>query len=200
MSFINTPTFKRYMAFAGLIWFSYVIFHMLSLLNFHAGKTAFNDFYQAFDGSIIAILMIIVLFCTFIFHVTTAIARQLSNNISVGDNYQKAYPHGIPRLIAWGGAFTLLSFIVFHSVQMHFLVDKADWHRAMIELFKSPLMWLIYMLGLITLLTHLHHGLTNVLQTLGISSKQNQPAAIAIVLVLGLGFISIPVSILWQNI
>jgi succinate dehydrogenase / fumarate reductase cytochrome b subunit len=45
--------------------------------------------------------------------------------------------------------------------------------------------------------THLHHGLTNVLQTLGISSKQRTGLAFVIVALIMAGFISIPIGVLY---
>jgi succinate dehydrogenase / fumarate reductase cytochrome b subunit len=182
------------MAIAGLIWLAYLVFHFLSLLNFHSGKTAFNELYAWFDtwhGP-----MIVILIATFAFHVFTAVSRQLTNNVSAGVKYQKSYPEAIPRVVAWGGAFTLFLFIVFHFFQMKFLVDKTDLYQSIVLMFSNPLMWLIYLLGLATLGAHLHHGLTNVLQTFGLSSKHHHGVAIAIVAVIIISFISIPVSVI----
>ena len=58
-------------------------------------------------------------------------------------------------------------------------------------------MWFIYGLGLLSLSTHLHHALTNVLQTLGISSAQCKSLSILIVVVIMAGFVSIPLGILY---
>ena len=58
-------------------------------------------------------------------------------------------------------------------------------------------MWAVYGLGMIAISTHLHHGLTNVLQTLGITSKQCKVWALIIVQVIMVGFVSIPFGILY---
>ena len=58
-------------------------------------------------------------------------------------------------------------------------------------------MWFIYGLGLLSLSTHLHHALTNVLQTLGISSVKCMGLSILIVVVIMAGFVSIPLGILY---
>ncbi len=198
MNFINnTIVQKKLMAFAGLIWFVYVVAHVLSLSSFHFGKQAFNDFYHWFNGSIIYWPILFVLATTLAFHVFTAVTRQLGNNVAMGANrYHHSYPKIIPRFIAWSGAAMLITFIVFHFVQMQ-LLSGLDPYQQISNIFTQPVMWLVYIFGLIALGMHLHHGLTNVLQTLGISSNQYNLIAIFIVLALLFGFISIPVSVIY---
>lgn len=194
--FNNTTTSKKWMATAGLVWLLYLAFHLLSLLNFHSGKVAFNDFYQWFAQTPIYSFMIVLLIATLSFHVIVAVSRQLKNNVSAGTRYKKTYPKAIPRVVAWGGAGILFAFIIFHFIQMTLLIDKADLYQSIVLMFSNPLMWLIYGLGLLALGAHLHHGLTNVLQTFGLSSKHHHGVAIAIVLVVIGSFISIPVSVI----
>jgi len=184
------------MAFAGLTWFFYVIFHMVSLLNFHTGKDIFNNFYIEFNQSSIYYLMVMILTVSLGFHVFTAISRQLANNQSKGIGYEKNYPQEIPRVVAWGGTSTLLVFIVFHFVQMQWL-DKADLYQQMLNIFTQPIMLAVYALGLITLSAHLHHALSNVLQTIGVSSKQYHLVVVLIVLMIFIGFSSILVSVMY---
>jgi succinate dehydrogenase / fumarate reductase cytochrome b subunit len=194
--FNNATTSKKWMATAGLVWLLYLVFHLLSLMNFHSGKVAFNDFYQWFVQTPFESIMVVLLIATLSFHVIVAVSRQLKNNVSAGARYKKAYPKAIPRVIAWGGASTLFAFIVFHFIQMKFLIDEVDLYQSIVLMFSNPLMWLIYCLGLFALGAHLHHGLTNVLQTFGLSSKHHHGVAIAIVLVVIGSFISIPVSVI----
>lgn len=182
------------MAFAGLTWFSYVIFHMLSLLSFHTGKDAFNNFYTEFNQSPIYYLMILALIATLGFHVFTAVSRQISNNKSKGTTYKKSYPKAISRFVAWGGASALLVFIVFHFLQMKFL-DKTDLYQQILNIFTQPIMLLIYVLGVLTLSAHLYHSLGNVGQTLGVSSKQYHLLIALIVLGIFFGFVSIPLGV-----
>ena len=58
-------------------------------------------------------------------------------------------------------------------------------------------MLVIYGLGMVAISTHLHHGLTNVLQTLGISSKQHKGIALIIVLLILVGYASIPLGVVY---
>jgi len=191
----RTILLKKMMAVAGLIWFVYLIFHMLSVLSFHSGEEVFTGFYTWLNSSIFYPILLALLLLTISFHIVIAVSRQLSNNESIGERYKKAYPKAIPRLVAWLGASIMLAFIVIHSVQM-LSTQTVDLYQEIHAIFNQPLMWFIYGLGLLSLSTHLHHALTNVLQTLGISSSQCHGLAIFIVVVIMAGFASIPLGIL----
>ena len=195
----NTVRQKKMMALAGLFWFFFLIFYLLGALTFHAGEQAFTALYVWFNSSIFSPILIALLSITIVFHVVTAVTRQLSNNVSSGDRYKKPYPKAIPRLVAWSGASIILIFIVTHSVQM-FSIDSIDLYSEILIIFQRPMMWAIYGLGMIAISTHLYHGLTNVLQTLGISSKQPKGFAFGIVFVIMAGYASIPLGILYAKI
>jgi len=192
----RTILLKKIMAVAGLIWFVYLIFHMFSVLSFHSGEEVFSGFYVWLNSSIFYPILLALLVLTISFHIIIAVSRQLSNNESIGESYKKTYPKAIPRLVAWLGALIMLAFIVIHSVQM-LSTETVDLYQEIHSIFNHPLMWFIYGLGLLSLSTHLHHALTNVLQTLGISSSQCHGLALFIVVVIMAGFASIPLGILY---
>jgi len=192
----RTILLKKMMAIAGLIWFVYLIFHMFSVLSFHSGEAVFSGFYVWLNSSIFYPILLALLVLTISFHIVIAVSRQLSNNESIGERYKKTYPKAIPRLVAWLGALIMLAFIVIHSVQM-LSTETVDLYQEIHSIFYQPLMWFINGLGLLSLSTHLHHALTNVLQTLGISSVQCKGLSILIVVVIMAGFVSIPLGILY---
>ena len=192
----RTILLKKMMAVAGLFWFVYLIFHMLSVLSFHSGEAVFSGFYAWLNSSIFYPILLALLVLTISFHIVIAVSRQLSNNESIGERYKKTNPKAIPRLVAWLGASIMLAFIVIHSVQM-LSIETVDLYQEIHSIFNQPLMWFIYGLGLLSLSTHLHHALTNVLQTLGISSAQCKSLSILIVVVIMAGFVSIPLGILY---
>jgi succinate dehydrogenase / fumarate reductase cytochrome b subunit len=195
MNFTNNVSRKKIMAVAGLAWFVYVIFHMLSLLVFHSGHEVFNQFYDWINQLAVYYLLVLALIALLVFHVGSAISRQLRNNASKGQSYKKPYPPAIPRIVAWGGVSALLLFIVFHFVQMKVFATD-DMYQYMLTIFSQPLMLLVYLLGLVTLSAHLHHGLSNVLQSLGVSAVNHYRLAFVIVLLIFIGFVSVPMSIL----
>ena len=187
------------MAMAGLFWFFFLIFYLLGALTFHSGEEAFTAFHVWFNGSIFYPILAVLLILTLAFHVVVAISRQLSNNTSSGDRYKKPYPKAVPRIVAWSGASIILIFIITHTVQM-LSIPTVDLYSEIINIFQRPIMWAIYGLGMIAISTHLHHGLSNVLQTLGVSSKQHKSIALLIVLLIMAGYASIPLGILYAKL
>jgi succinate dehydrogenase / fumarate reductase cytochrome b subunit len=201
MNFTNnrTVSLKKMMAIAGLFWFFFLIFYLLGALTFHSGEQAFTAFYAWFNGSIFYPILATLLILTLAFHVFIAITRQLSNNVSSGERYKKPYPKAIPRIVAWSGASIILIFIITHTIQM-LSINSIDLYSEVQNIFQRPIMWAIYGLGMIAISTHLHHGLTNVLQTLGISSKQHKGIALIIVLLIMAGYASIPLGVLYAKV
>jgi len=201
MNYTNNPTvsLKKMMAMAGLFWFFFLIFYLLGALTFHSGEEAFTAFYVWFNGSIFYPVLATLLIATLAFHVVVAVTRQLSNNISSGDRYKKPYPKAVPRIVAWSGASIILIFIITHTVQM-LSINTVDLYSEITNIFQRPVMWVIYGLGMIAISTHLHHGLSNVLQTLGVSSKQHKGIALLIVLLIMAGYASIPLGILYAKV
>ena len=201
MNYTNhrTVSLKKMMAMAGLFWFFFLIFYLLGALTFHSGEEAFTAFYVWFNGSIFYPVLATLLIATLAFHVVVAVTRQLSNNISSGDRYKKPYPKAVPRIVAWSGASIILIFIITHTVQM-LSINTVDLYSEITNIFQRPVMWAIYRLGMIAISTHLHHGLSNVLQTLGVSSKQHKGIALLIVLLIMAGYASIPLGILYAKV
>jgi succinate dehydrogenase / fumarate reductase, cytochrome b subunit len=201
MNFTNnrTVSLKKMMAIAGLFWFFFLIFYLLGALTFHSGEEVFTAFYVWFSGSIFYPVLATLLMATLAFHVVVAVTRQLSNNISSGDRYKKPYPKAVPRIVAWSGASIILIFIITHSIQM-LSINTVDLYSEISNIFQRPIMWAIYGLGMIAISAHLHHGLSNVLQTLGVSSKQHKNIALLIVLLIMAGYASIPLGILYAKV
>ena len=201
MNYTNnrTVSLKKMMAMAGLFWFFFLIIYLLGALTFHSGEEAFTAFYVWFNGSIFFPILAVLLILTLAFHVVVAISRQLSNNTSSGDRYKKPYPNAVPRIVAWSGASIILIFIITHTVQM-LSIPTVDLYSEIINIFQRPIIWAIYGLGMIAISTHLHHGLSNVLQTMGVSSKQHKSIALLIVLLIMAGYASIPLGILYAKV
>ena len=201
MNYTNnrTVSLKKMMAMAGLFWFFFLIFYLLGALTFHSGEEAFTAFYVWFNGSIFYPVLATLLIATLAFHLVIAVTRQLSNNISSGNRYKKPYPKAVPRIVAWSGASIILIFIITHTVQM-LSINTVDLYSEITNIFQRPVMWAIYGLGMIAISTHLHHGLSNVLQTLGVSSKQHKGIALLIVLLIMAGYASIPLGILYAKV
>ena len=201
MNFTNnrTVSLKKMMAIAGLFWVFFLIFYLLGALTFHSGEQTFTAFYFWLNGSIFYPILATLLLLTLTSHVFIAITRQLSNNVGSSNRYKKPYPKAVPRIVAWSGASIILIFIITHAVQM-LSINTIDLYSEIQNIFQRPIMWVIYGLGMIAISTHLYHGLTNVLQTLGISSKQHEVIALIVVLLIMAGYASIPLGVLYAKV
>lgn len=194
---MNNYQKKRLMALAGMVFFVYLLAHMLINLNFLRGADNFNGFYVWFHQAIILRWGIIaLLILSILFHVWSALSRQLDSNSKRHIDYKKPYPKAIPRFVAWSGAGLLFAFIVFHFVQMQLLATD-DFYTEVQMIFTNPLMLLIYALGLLALSAHLYHALSNVRQTFGLAFQQRHGAVASILFVLIGGFAAVPISVYW---
>ena len=192
---MNAYQRKRLMALAGLVFFTYLVIHMLANLNFLTGSDNFNGFYQWFNEAIILRWRVIgLLVVSLVFHVYTAVTRQLDSNAKRHVPYKKPYPKAVPRLVAWSGAAMLFAFIVFHFFQMQ-LLETRDFYAEVTAIFSDPLMLVIYALGFVALAAHLHHSLGNVRQTFGMTHRQQHGLVILILVILIGGFASVSISI-----
>ena len=191
----NTILLKKMMAVAGLIWFSYIIFHLFGVLTFHTGEQTFSAFYSWLNESWIYPVLLVLLGSTIVFHIYVALTRHLANNKSAGERYKKPYPKAIPRVLVWSGATLIFLFIVIHSVQM-LSIETKDLYTEMLDILSRPFMWVVYGLGMIAILVHLQHGLSNVLNTLGVSGKQYNKLSWLISIVIIAGFASVLLSII----
>lgn len=185
---------KRLMASAGLVFFVYLIIHMLANLNFLTGEANFNGFYRWFNEAVILRWsMIVLIIASILTHIFIAISRQLDSNKKRSIDYKTAYPEAIPRWLAWSGASILLGFIVLHFVQVQ-TFETLDFYQEISDLFASKVMTFIYLLGLISLAAHLHHSLGNALQTFGLTHNQHLILVSIVVVILVGGFAAVPIS------
>jgi succinate dehydrogenase / fumarate reductase cytochrome b subunit len=97
--------------------------------------------------------------------------------------------------------------VIFHILHFTVRVDcqlaslgKEDPYSMVIVGFKSIPVSAFYILAITLLCSHLHHGVASIFQTLGLRTKKNESAirqfSSAFSLIIWLGFISIPISVL----
>ena len=192
---MNSVNKKSMMVVVAIIWIVYLVIHMLVNINFVFDHDTFNSAYEWFNSVILLRYFIIaVLIGSIFFHVYTAISRQLDSNKKRTISYKKNYPKVIPRFVAWSGAFLLIAFIVFHFIQMQ-LINHDNLYNEITNMFKDPIMLIIYGLGFVALATHLLHSIGNIRQSFGTNSNQTKVAVSIFVITLVSGFASIPISV-----
>ena len=187
----NSIVQKKWLVFAGILWIAYLLFHMLTLLNFHQGSEAFNNFYSWYENSLLHSLIILLLILSLVIHVFIALKRQLSNHQANGKTrYVKRYPGDIPRFIVFSGVIFLLTFIIFHYIQME-LMSREDLYLSLKSVLSEPLFALIYLLGVTTVTFHMYHGIKNIPLSLGLDHIEFEKTSIVISGAIAIGFLSL---------
>jgi succinate dehydrogenase / fumarate reductase cytochrome b subunit len=201
---------KIVMAVTGAILFAFVIGHMLGNLQVFDGPKRLNA-YGHFLHSLGEILWAerIVLLTAVALHITATVQLALRN--------QKARPVGYSRKEAinssyasrtmyWSGPI-VLAFIIFHLLHLTAgIIDPAsayiegDVYHNVVAGFQVwwVSVWYIFAVSLLGL--HLRHGIGSMFQSVGLNHPRYTPmlknAAIWIAVVIVLGYISIPISVL----
>ncbi len=209
---------KIVMAVTGAVLVLFVIAHMLGNLKVYGGQQTMNAyarFLREMGWPILGheeglwAVRIILLVCV-VLHVTAA--TQLTR-LSWQARPQEYHEwKGLAstfasRTMRWGGVL-LLVFIVFHILHMTFgVVGFSPGQFKHLAVYQNVVagfsVWpvsLFYIVAMVALGLHLDHGIWSAIQTLGFNSGRNEHVlklvsrAIAVIVVLG--FISVPVSVM----
>src|SRR5271155_4476902 len=211
VSFWQSTTGKKIvMAVTGAILFAFVIGHMLGNLQVFDGPKRLNA-YGHFLHSLGEILWAerIVLLTAVALHITATVQLALRN--------QKARPVGYSRKEAisssyasrtmyWSGPI-VLAFIIFHLLHLTAgyihpgaTYIEGDVYHNVVSGFQVWWVSLSYIVAISLLGLHLRHGLWSMLQSVGINQPKYTAAlkttALVIALLIVLGYISIPISVL----
>ena len=213
----STIALKLLMAISGLVFIGYLLLHMYGNLKVFAGHDAFNEYahhLRTFGepmlpyGGLLWVVRV-VLIAALVAHLYSAYAlaarasRARTTRYAVKKNVASSLSS---RTMRWGGV-ALLLFVIWHLV--HFTVGKVnptggptnDPYDLMVDSFAVWWMTLIYLLALVALALHLHHGTWSAMQTLGLTGTASARArakrigAVLAVVVAG-GFALVPLSVL----
>jgi len=201
---------KVVMAVTGAILFAFVIGHMAGNLQIFEGPAKLNA-YGHFLHSIGELLwpVRIVLLLSVALHITATVQLALRKKKArpVGYSRKEAIASSYAsRTMYWSGPI-VLAFVIFHLLQFtagyihpgsQFI--EGDVYHNVVAGFQVwwVSVWYIFAVSLLGL--HLRHGLWSMFQSLGFNHPRHTPilksAAIVIAVVIVLGYISIPISIL----
>ena len=210
---------KIIVALSGAMLVLFLLGHMAGNLLFFQGKEDLNE-YAAFLhhmlhgwgiwGARIGIL------AAFLVHIVATISLVRLNKAARQSKYAYEEPNVASkssRIMIWSG-LTVLAFVVFHILHftvrvdenlagMKETVDGVERHDvyAMVSAgFKNPLVTIFYIIGVTLLCSHLSHGIASIFQTLGLRSKKSRgltkSIGLAVSVVLWIGFLATPVSVL----
>lgn len=204
---------KAVMALTGVILFGYVVGHLIGNLQLFAGPEMINRYAHFLHASPallwgVRILLLIAVF----FHILTSYqlwmlkrrARPVAYHKK--DDVPSAYA---ARTMLWSGPI-IAAFVIFHV--MHLTVGNVpglplseveggyDVYRNVIVGFRNPAVSISYIVAIVLLMMHLYHGIWSMFQTVGFSHPRYTPRikrfAQVFSILLAIGFISIPVSVM----
>ena len=201
---------KVVMAVTGAIMFLFVIGHMAGNLQIFEGPAKLNA-YGHFLHSIGELLwpVRIVLLLAVGLHITATVQLALLKKKArpVGYSRKEAIASSYAsRTMYWSGPI-VLAFVIFHLLQFtagyihpesQFI--EGDVYHNVVAGFQVwwVSIWYIFSVSLLGL--HLRHGIWSMFQSLGFNHPRHTPilksAAIVIAVVIVLGYISIPISVL----
>jgi len=206
---------KLVVAVTGLAMVLFLAGHLTGNLLIYAGKEAFDEYakflHEAGHGALIWVARIGLL-VVLVLHVWATILLTRENKAARQAYEFKATIQASKssRVMIWSG-LTVLAFIVFHI--LHFTV-RTNSHLAEIAKespyemviagfsggFLQVLVVLFYVVAMTLLCSHISHGVASMFQTLGFRSKKSagliRSISIGYAVVIWVGFVSIPVSIL----
>lgn len=201
---------KVVMAVTGAMMFGFVIGHLLGNLQVFEGPAKINA-YAHFLHTIGEVLWIVrlTLIVAIILHITATVQLALRNKRArpVGYSRKEAISSSYAsRTMYWSGPI-VLAFIIFHLLQ--FTAGYIHPESVFIEgnvyhnLVAGFSVWWVsawYIFAITLLGFHLRHGLWSMFQSVGLAHPRHtlalKNAALAIAVVIVLGYISIPISVL----
>jgi succinate dehydrogenase / fumarate reductase cytochrome b subunit len=164
---------KALMALTGLLWFGFVVVHLLGNLLLWAGPETFNNYSKMLTNFPLIIPAEIFLVLTLLTHVCTAWRVTNENNAARPQRYVLKVPSSGSSTLAsrtmWYGGVILFIFIIIH-VWMFKFGDYSGAHGLwglVVRSFKNPWISLMYLVAMVPLGFHLSHGFSSAFQSLG---------------------------------
>ena len=205
------------MAASGLVFIGFVLTHMYGNLKAFAGHDGFNEYAEHLrelgepmlpHGGALWIIRV-ALIVSLVVHVACAVVlwRRAARARSTKYVVKKSKASSLSsRTMRWGG-LTLLVFIVWHL--LNFTIGKVnvqggetdDPYNLLVDTFDVWWLTLIYLVAMVALGMHLHHGVFSAAQTLGLTNNDKARrnaktlGAILAVVIAG-GFSLVPIFVL----
>lgn len=198
------------MAVTGLALFGFVVAHMLGNLQVYLGREALNAYAEALRR-VPAVLwaMRFGLLAAAALHVWSAYSLTRINRAARPVGYRERASRAstyASRTMRWSGVILLL-FVVYHL--LHFTIGTrsvhprfvpGDVYHNFVTGFQHPLVSAFYALAMLALGLHMYHGVSSMVQTVGLShpryDRWRQAFAVAITAVVVAGNLSFPVAVM----
>lgn len=209
---------KIVMSLTGLFLISFLVIHLIGNLQLmipDQGKQ-FNLYADFMTTNPVIKITSYLLYAAILWHAIQGIILWLNNKGARKSRYavaNKSTSTYSSRNMAWFGII-ILTFIILHLYQFWLqmklgalnTVEYAEADHAIKNLyepvyaaFKNPIYVVIYLVSMVVIALHLHHGFQSAFQTLGINHKKYTPLiktlGLAISVLIPLGFAVIPIYV-----
>jgi succinate dehydrogenase / fumarate reductase cytochrome b subunit len=213
----STIALKLLMAVSGIIFILFVLVHMYGNLQAFAGHDAYNEYAEHIReigepmlprkgllwiirvGLIVA--LVVHVYCALTLWRRAAKARTVKYQVK--KNHAATFSS---RMMRWGGV-ALLLFLIWHL--LNFTVGKVnvsggptnDPYNLVVDSFDTWWLTLIYLLAMVALGLHLHHGVWSSAQTLGLTNNSRarrnaKGLGLIVAVVIAGGFSLVPIFVL----
>lgn len=206
---------KILMALTGFMWFGFLVGHMAGNLKAFQGASAFDEYahhLRVLGEPILPRTGFLwtfrtIMLAAFVVHVLLAWQTSRQSHAARRWSYRKQEDLNFTfasRWMRWGGVLILV-FVVFHILHMTTgqvhpdFVEGRAFHNLVTGL-GNPGVAALYVVAMVVVALHLHHGIWSMFQTLGANHPKyaalRRPLSTVLAVVVFLGFISIPVAVL----
>ncbi len=194
---------KTLMAATGLVWFLFIVGHLLGNLLITVGPETYNAYAEALVSNPLIYPAEALLLIFLVVHAFSAWRVTNENNQARPDRYMvKAASTGSSTFASrnmWYGGVILLLFLILHLWMFKFGDHEGEhglW-GLVIRSFHNPLIAIGYIIAMIPLGMHLSHGFASGLQTLSAIQPQwykgVKQAGQALGWLLAIGYILLPI-------
>jgi succinate dehydrogenase / fumarate reductase cytochrome b subunit len=199
---------KAVMAVTGVVLAGFVVAHLLGNLQIFLGPERFNGYARALKA-IPELLWAVrtALLVSVVLHIWSSVQLAVvkSEARPLGYVRTKSIASSYASRTMYMSGPILAAFIIYHLMQFTFGVGgtpymESDPYGNVINGFRVPAVSLFYIIAMGLLCLHLRHGLSSIVQTLGLEHPRYTPRlkawAVIVATLIFFGFVSIPVAVL----
>jgi succinate dehydrogenase / fumarate reductase, cytochrome b subunit len=207
--FASSVGTKILIGLTGLALVSYLLIHIAGNLIIFFGQAAFNKYAYTLESNPLIPIIEIGLLAVFLIHVFKTVKMFLQNRSARPVRYQKKTRAGRPSRKSFASATMIVSglwlllFLVIHvrvfryGPEYEWPAGGRDLYRLEMETFANPLTVAFYVTSMLVVGSHLWHGVSSALQSLGVENDTWTPrllaAGKALAVAIAAGFIAIAV-------
>ncbi len=178
-AFASSVGTKILIGLTGLALFIYLVIHIAGNLVIFFGQPAFNKYAYTLEGNPLIPIIEIGLLLVFLVHVFKTVKMYVNNRSARPARYEKKKWAGRPSRKSIASATMIVSgvwlllFIIIHvrvfryGPEYEWPAGGRDLYRLEMETFANPLTVAFYVLSMVVVGSHLWHGISSAVQSIG---------------------------------